>query len=194
MPHTHCFDKSSVRVCSGGSRWVYVIAFISVILEKKRDQIIKITFFLILLTKLHQGNRQAEWQTTWQTDRQMVRGGDGRWAAVTDIQPSVSHSHSLWVLSARQKSTTLVSAGRELPNTAVNRALNPNPLAKCKRGIRAHVKTAYSQTVCSKRPRPIHGVIQSDSTLSLLLSDNPVHCNEEGWCLADVREHGIAFC
>lgn len=56
-------------------------------------------------------------------------------------------------------------------------------LAKCKRGIRAHVKTAYSQAVCSKRLGPIHGVIQSDSTLSLLLSDNPaVHWSEEGCC------------
>lgn len=123
-------------------------------------------------------------------------GRNGRWAAVTDILPVLCEPHVTAIPS--KKSTTLVSAGCELPNPTVsllmNRALNPNPLAKCKRGIRAHVKTAYSQIVCSERPSPIHGVIQSDSTLSFLLSDRPTHRSEEGWCLANVRERGVALC
>ncbi|TNN76347.1 hypothetical protein EYF80_013426 [Liparis tanakae] len=67
--------------------------------------------------------------------------------------------------------------------------LNPNPLAKCKSGIRTHVKTAYSQAAGSKRPGPIHGVIQSDSTLSPLLSDNPVDRSEQGCCSANAIDH-----
>lgn len=86
----------------------------------------------------------------------MVIGGDGRWVVATDWHPSSPqcascHSHSL---SVGQKSTLQAASCQ---NAAVllfmNRALNPNPLAKCKRGIRAHVKTAYSQTVRSKKAR-----------------------------------------
>lgn len=161
-----------------------------------------ICFSPFSLTAVRQGTRQTEWVTDSMTDRQADgRRGRRRWGmSSSDWHPScpvwaTCHSHSL---SARQKSSALVSAGWEQPNAALfllmNRPLNPNPLAKCERGIRARVKTAYSQTACSKRLGPIHGVIQSDSTLSLLLSDNPVHWSEEARRLANAREHGVALC
>lgn len=51
--------------------------------------------------------------------------------------------------SQAEKHHSCLCRGSVQPNAALfllmNMALNPNPLAKCKRGIRAHVKTAYSQ-------------------------------------------------
>lgn len=138
------------------------------------------------------------------TDRATGSQTDGRrlrWAAaVTDIRPALCEPHATVVPSQPARKAPLLSLqAASCQNAAVflltSTALNPDPSAKCKRGIRAHVKTAYSHTVGSKRPGPIHGVIQSDSTLSLPLSDNPVQrSEEEGWCLADAREHGVALC
>ncbi|KAK5910392.1 hypothetical protein CesoFtcFv8_004231 [Champsocephalus esox] len=72
----------------------------------------------------------------------------------TSLQPLRATPQSF--LSAGQKSSTLVSAGRELPKEAVllprSSALNPNALAKCKRGIRVRVKTAYSEQCVSESP------------------------------------------
>lgn len=53
-------------------------------------------------------------QTEWQTDRRMVGGGDGRWAAVTDIHPALCEPHvTVGPSQPARKSTALVSAGRE---------------------------------------------------------------------------------
>lgn len=125
-----------------------------------------------------------------QPDRHMVRGGDGRWATVTDILPALCKPHVTAIPSAgAEKHRSCLGSPRaakhcsQFPSSWTG--LNPNPLAKCKSGIRTHVKTAYSQAACSKRPGPIHGVIQSDSTLSLLLSDNPVDSEWGGLLLGE---------
>lgn len=65
--------------------------------------------FLTLFPAVHQGTRQTEWQTIWQTDRQMVGGGDGRWAAVTDIHPALSEPHATVIPSQPGRKAPLLS-------------------------------------------------------------------------------------
>ena len=122
--------------------------------------------------------------------------------------PSVTHHVGGILFQPARKGTTLVSAGMSCQppqcSPCPEWGSEPKALAKCKRGIRAHVKTAYNQTVFSKWPWPIHGVIQSDravSSLSLSLSLSKscvpgvrrVAGGSAGLRLANVKEHASAF-